>query len=59
LLPLPCQRARYLESLGFHPIDVGPQMARALECLGALNISLNMKNGAAWKSGWKLVGPVP
>ncbi len=50
----------YVESLGFRPVDVGPlAMARALEGMGALNISLNMKDGAAWKTGWKLVGPVP
>jgi len=50
----------YVKSLGFRPVDVGPlAMARALEGMGALNISLNMKDGAAWRSGWKLVGPVP
>lgn len=50
----------YVESLGFRPVDVGPlAMARALEGMGALNISLNMKDGAKWQTGWKLVGPLP
>jgi predicted dinucleotide-binding enzyme len=47
-----------VESLGFRPIDTGPlAMARALEGMGALNISLNMNNGWAWQTGWKLLGP--
>jgi predicted dinucleotide-binding enzyme len=45
-------------SLGFRPIDVGPLvMARALEALGMLNISLNMTNNWPWQTGWKLLGP--
>ena len=45
-------------SIGFRPIDVGPlAMARTLEALAWLNISLNMQNGWAWQDGWKLVGP--
>ena len=47
-----------VESLGFRPIDAGPlAMARALEGMGTLNISLNMANDWPWQTGWKLVGP--
>lgn len=47
-----------VESLGFRPIDAGPlAMARALEGMGTLNISLNMNNGWPWQTGWKLLGP--
>jgi NADPH-dependent F420 reductase len=48
----------YVRSLGFRPIDCGPlAMARALEGMGTLNISLNMVNNWPWQSGWKLLGP--
>jgi predicted dinucleotide-binding enzyme len=44
--------------MGFRPIDAGPlAMARALEGMGMLNISLNMNNGWPWQTGWKLLGP--
>lgn len=47
-----------VESLGFRPVDAGPlAMARALEGMGTLNISLNMNNDWPWQTGWKLVGP--
>jgi hypothetical protein len=32
-------------------------MARALEGMATLNISLNMTHGWPWQSGWKLLGP--
>jgi 8-hydroxy-5-deazaflavin:NADPH oxidoreductase len=48
-----------LESLGFRPVDAGPlAMARALEGMGTLNISLNMNNDWSWRTAWKLVGPL-
>jgi NADPH-dependent F420 reductase len=54
-------RRRVLElvaSLGFRPIDAGPlTMARALEGMALLNISLNMTNNWPWQTGWKLLGP--
>lgn len=49
----------FLESIGYRPIDSGPlAMARALEGMGTLNISLNMSNNWSWQTGWKLVGPI-
>jgi 8-hydroxy-5-deazaflavin:NADPH oxidoreductase len=46
-----------VESIGLNPIDAGPlAAARQLEALAWLNISLNMANGWAWQTGWKLVG---
>lgn len=48
----------FVESLGFRPIDAGSlAMARALESMGLLNISLNMTHGWSWQTGWKLLGP--
>jgi len=47
-----------VRSIGFRPIDVGPlAMARVLEGLGILNITLQIRNKWPWQSGWKLVGP--
>jgi NADPH-dependent F420 reductase len=48
----------FASSLGYRAIDVGPlRMARALEEMCFLNISLNASNGWVWQSAWKLVGP--
>jgi NADPH-dependent F420 reductase len=45
-------------SIGFRPIDAGPLvMARVLEAMALLNITLQIKNGWPWQNGWKLVGP--
>ncbi len=47
-----------LEKIGFNPIDAGPlSVARYLEGMAFINISLNAHNGWSWQSGWKLVGP--
>ncbi|HUG85832.1 MAG TPA: NADPH-dependent F420 reductase [Euzebya sp.] len=47
-----------LSAVGYRPIDVGGlSAARYLEGLAFLNIALNARNGWAWQSGWKLVGP--
>jgi 8-hydroxy-5-deazaflavin:NADPH oxidoreductase len=47
-----------VKSLGFRPIDAGPlAMARALEAMALLNITLQIRNNWPWQAGWKLVGP--
>ncbi len=46
-----------IESMGFTPLDVGPLAnARHLEGMAWLNIGLNMRNGWAWTSAWRLEG---
>jgi|ERR1700682_276961 len=48
----------FVKSLGFRPIDAGPLvMARVLEHMSLLNISLQIRHGWPWQNGWKLVGP--
>lgn len=50
--------AELASSLAFQPVDVGGlRMARALEEMAFLNISLNAINGLPFMSAWKLVGP--
>jgi 8-hydroxy-5-deazaflavin:NADPH oxidoreductase len=45
-------------SIGFRPIDAGPLvMARALEAMALLNITLQIRNNWPWQAGFKLVGP--
>jgi len=47
-----------VESIGFRPIDAGPLvMARALEAMALLNVTLQIRNNWPWQNGWKLVGP--
>ena len=47
-----------VQSLGFRPVDAGSlRMARSLEELAFLNISLNASNGWSWQSAFRLVGP--
>ena len=46
-----------VESIGLHPVDVGPlARSRQLEGMAFLNIAVNIAEGGAWTSGWKLVG---
>jgi 8-hydroxy-5-deazaflavin:NADPH oxidoreductase len=50
--------AQLVESIGFRPVDAGGlRMARTLEEMAFLNISLNAGNGWAWQSAFTLVGP--
>jgi NADPH-dependent F420 reductase len=45
-----------VESIGLHPVDVGPlKRARQLEGIAFLNIAVNAEHGGSWQSGWKLV----
>ena len=45
-------------SLGYRVVDAGSlRMARSLEEMAFLNITLNAANGWPWQSGLKLVGP--
>ena len=47
-----------VEAIGFNPVDAGGlAMARSLEGMAWLNITLQMNNGWSWQAGWKLVGP--
>jgi predicted dinucleotide-binding enzyme len=50
--------ADYATSLGLRPIDAGGlRMARTLEEMAFLNITLNAGNGWVWQTGWQLAGP--
>ncbi|MBA2443997.1 MAG: NADPH-dependent F420 reductase [Nocardioidaceae bacterium] len=50
--------ADFASSLGYRVIDAGSlRMARSLEEMAFLNITLNASNGWPWQSAWKLVGP--
>lgn len=47
-----------VESIGFRPIDAGSLgMARALEAMALLNMSLQARNNWPWQMAWKLIGP--
>jgi 8-hydroxy-5-deazaflavin:NADPH oxidoreductase len=47
-----------VESIGFRPIDAGPLvMARVLEGMALLGVTLQIRHGWPWQNGWKLVGP--
>jgi predicted dinucleotide-binding enzyme len=48
--------ATLVGDVGFEPVDVGElKLARALEGMAWINISLNMANNWPWRSGWKLL----
>ena len=50
--------AELVTSLGFRAIDAGGlRMARSLEELALLGITLNIRNGWSWQTGWSLAGP--
>ena len=50
--------AGLVAAVGLRPLDAGPlAMARTLEHMGLLNVSLNARFGWPWRSGWKLLGP--
>ncbi|HVD01257.1 MAG TPA: NAD(P)-binding domain-containing protein [Candidatus Dormibacteraeota bacterium] len=50
--------AELARSLGYRVIDVGPApMARVLEGMGLVNISLQIANGWPWQSSFRLAGP--
>ncbi len=50
--------AQLVDSIGFRSVDAGGlRMARALEEIAFLNISLNAGNGWTWQSAFQLVGP--
>ena len=52
------QALEFVRSIGFRPIDAGPLvMARVLEGMALLNITLQIKHGWPWQNGWKLAGP--
>lgn len=51
--------AEFARSLGYRVVDAGGlRMARSLEEMAFLNISLNAREGLSWQSAWKLVGPL-
>lgn len=50
--------AEFAGSMGFRPLDVGPlAIARVLEGMALINITLQISNGWPWQSTWKLIGP--
>jgi 8-hydroxy-5-deazaflavin:NADPH oxidoreductase len=45
-------------SMGFRPFDVGPlAIARALEGMALINVTLNITNSWPRQSAWRLAGP--
>ena len=47
-----------VQAVGLRPIDAGALiMARTLEAMMLLNISLQIRNGWSWQNAWKFLGP--
>jgi NADPH-dependent F420 reductase len=47
-----------VNAVGLRPIDAGTLiMARTLEALALLNVSLQIRNNWSWQNAWKLLGP--
>jgi predicted dinucleotide-binding enzyme len=47
--------ASLVRDVGFEPVDVGNlKLARTLEGMAWINISLNMEHGWPWQSAWRL-----
>jgi NADPH-dependent F420 reductase len=47
-----------VQAVGLRPIDAGALiMARTLEAMALLNISLQIRNNWSWQTAWKLLGP--
>ena len=47
--------ATLVRDVGFEPVDVGElKVARTLEGMAWINISLNMEHGWPWQSAWRL-----
>jgi hypothetical protein len=47
-----------VQAVGLRPIDAGALiMARTLEAMMLLNISLQVRNGWSWQNAWKFLGP--
>jgi 8-hydroxy-5-deazaflavin:NADPH oxidoreductase len=52
------QVLEFVGSIGLRPIDAGPlAMARALEAMALLIVTLQIRNGWPRLNGWKLIGP--
>ena len=49
---------KYAESMGFEAVDIGGlRLAKSMEEMAFLNISLNASQSLSWQSAWSLSGP--
>jgi predicted dinucleotide-binding enzyme len=52
------QVLQLVESIGFRPVDAGDlYMARVLEGMALLNMTLQMRTNGSWQSAWQLTEP--